>query len=59
VAKLIHKDLEVYSFKTSDAFYDWLGKNHERESGFWLRYYEKGTEIVSIVHTDAVDTALC
>jgi len=59
MAKLIYKDLEIASFKSKDAFYRWLGKNHEREIGFWLRYYKKGTDVPSVVHTDAVDLALC
>ena len=57
--KLFHKELEVHSFKTKDAFYTWLGKNHKRELGFWLRYFKKGSEIASILPTDAVDVALC
>jgi len=59
VAKLIHKDLDVFAFKSKDAFCNWLGKNHEREIGFWLRYYKKGTDVPSVDHSDAVDIALC
>lgn len=56
---LTHKDLPVYSFETKEEFYDWLSVNHANDSPFWLRYFKKASNIPSIVHTEAVDAALC
>jgi uncharacterized protein YdeI (YjbR/CyaY-like superfamily) len=56
---LLHKDLPVISFTDSQAFYDWLAQNHTQTTGFWLRYFKKASGVKTIVHTDAVDMALC
>ena len=56
---MTHKDLPIVSFTTADEFYTWLSKHHDTEKGFWLRYYKKGSGKPTIVHTDAVDVALC
>jgi len=59
VTKLLHKDLQVYSFKTQDEFYDWLSKNYQNDVSFWLRLYKKHTSVTSVSYSDAVDVALC
>ena len=56
---LTYKDLPVVSFKTQEAFYEWLGKHNESQKSFWMRYYKKGTNKPCLAHTDAVDVALC
>ena len=56
---MTHKDLPVVSFTNADEFYSWLSKHHDTEKAFWLRYYKKGSQKPTIVHTDAVDVALC
>lgn len=55
----IHKDLPVYSFESKGDFYQWMSTEHTRETGFWLRYFKKHSPRKTIVHTDAVDVALC
>ena len=54
---MTHKDLPVVSFTNADEFYSWLSKHHDTEKAFWLRYYKKGSQKPTIVHTDAVDVA--
>jgi uncharacterized protein YdeI (YjbR/CyaY-like superfamily) len=56
---LTHKDLPVLSFPDSHEMYVWLAQNHNQTTGFWLRYYKKGSGIATVVHTNAVDMALC
>lgn len=56
---MTHKDLPVFSFATADEFYAWLSKHHDTEKGFWLRYFKKASGKATIMHTDAVDVALC
>jgi uncharacterized protein YdeI (YjbR/CyaY-like superfamily) len=38
---------------------DWLDDHHASEPEVWLVYYRKGTGVPSIVHSDALDEALC
>lgn len=56
---LYHKDLPVYSFENAQYFWDWLSKNHEIKTGFWLRFYKKATNKISIQYGEAVEVALC
>ena len=58
-SEFIHKDLPVYSFKTEADFLNWLSKNHDTLSGFWLHFYKKATNIPSVNYSEAVDVALC
>lgn len=59
VSEFMHKELPVYSFETEQDFYDWISKNHEKQKGFWMRYYKKKTNIPGIQVGEAVDVALC
>ncbi len=59
MSKLIHKDLEVFSFESKADFYNWLGENYAREAGFWLRYFKVNSGKKSIIYNDSVDVALC
>jgi uncharacterized protein YdeI (YjbR/CyaY-like superfamily) len=56
---LTYRDLPVVSFESEQDFDTWLAANHEKEKGFWLRYYKKGSNIPTIRHDQAVDVALC
>ena len=46
-------------FESSDAFRDWLRKNHDRSSGLWLKIAKKGSEFRSVSYAEALDQALC
>ncbi|MEI6169974.1 MAG: hypothetical protein WCP56_03175 [Candidatus Saccharibacteria bacterium] len=59
VSEFTHKDLPVYSFKTETDFLNWLSKNHDISTGFWLHFYKKATNIPSVDYPEAVDVALC
>lgn len=56
---MTHKDLSVLTFTTAAEFYVWLAEHHDKETAFWLRYFKKSTGKPTILHTDAVDVALC
>ena len=58
-SEFTHKDLPVYSFKTEADYLNWLSKNHEISTGFWLHFYKKATKIPSVGYSEAVDVALC
>lgn len=56
---LTHKGLPVISFESEKEFDTWLSLHHTEESGFWLRYFKKGSNQLTITHSQAVDVALC
>jgi uncharacterized protein YdeI (YjbR/CyaY-like superfamily) len=56
---LIHKDLPVISFTSEAEFDTWLSQHYTDTTGFWLRYYKKGSNRETIIHDKAVDVALC
>lgn len=57
--KLTHKDLPVYSFETEEDFWNWLSKNYQQSTSFWLRFYKKESKVPSIHYDEAIDVALC
>jgi uncharacterized protein YdeI (YjbR/CyaY-like superfamily) len=57
--KLTHKDLPIYSFETEEDFWNWLSKNYQQSTSFWLRFYKKESKVPSIHYDEAVDVALC
>jgi uncharacterized protein YdeI (YjbR/CyaY-like superfamily) len=52
-------ELEVLSFRTSNAFEKWLAKNHNKVTGIWLRFFKKDSGVTSVTYKEAVDEALC
>ncbi len=50
---------KVHEFKTADAFYEWLGKHHDRESEVWIRIHKVGSGLASITPKQAIDVVLC
>ena len=51
--------MKIVSFKSSRDFRLWLGKNHNRADGIWLRVYKKGSGVASVGYPEALDQALC
>jgi uncharacterized protein YdeI (YjbR/CyaY-like superfamily) len=52
-------DLPIMAFASAREFELWLGREHARSSGSWLKFAKKssGHETVSV--TEAIDIALC
>ncbi|MBL8546984.1 MAG: YdeI/OmpD-associated family protein [Hyphomonadaceae bacterium] len=50
---------KVRSFKTADAFYTWLSKNHAREDELWIKIHKAGSGLTSITAKEAIDVVLC
>jgi uncharacterized protein YdeI (YjbR/CyaY-like superfamily) len=46
-------------FATQAAWADWLGKNHRKSRGLWLRLAKKGSRLQSITYAQALQVALC
>src|SRR5690606_33522958 len=49
----------IKSFRTSDAFARWLGKQHAKTDELWLRIFKKASGVPSITYAEALDVALC
>ena len=52
-------DLPIKSFKTEDAFAQWLESNHTKSRGIWLRIAKKDSGLSSVTYAQALDVALC
>jgi uncharacterized protein YdeI (YjbR/CyaY-like superfamily) len=50
---------KVREFKNADAFYKWLGKNHDRADEVWIKIHKLGSGLKSITPKEAIDVALC
>ncbi len=50
---------EVIAFASSREWERWLSKNGSRAEGLWLRFYKKGSGIMSVTYDEALDGALC
>jgi uncharacterized protein YdeI (YjbR/CyaY-like superfamily) len=52
-------EFDVIECPTAVAWERWLGKNHARARGVWLRFFKKRSKVASIEHADALNAALC
>lgn len=50
---------KVKTFKTGDAFYKWLAKNHAKEQELWIKIHKVGSGLTSITPKEAIDAVLC
>jgi uncharacterized protein YdeI (YjbR/CyaY-like superfamily) len=56
----VHVDpAKVREFANADAFYKWLGKNHDKADELWIKIHKKGSGLPSITPTEAIDVVLC
>jgi uncharacterized protein YdeI (YjbR/CyaY-like superfamily) len=52
-------DYPIKSFPNQKSFRDWLGKNHAKTNGLWLRFYKKASGKKALTRIEALDEALC
>jgi uncharacterized protein YdeI (YjbR/CyaY-like superfamily) len=57
--KLSKSEYPELFFETPAEWRDWLEQNHSLEKGVWLRFYKKGSGVVSLNYSGALDEALC
>lgn len=50
---------KVREFETAGAFYEWLGKNHDRADEVWIKIHKVGSGLASITPKEAIDVVLC
>jgi uncharacterized protein YdeI (YjbR/CyaY-like superfamily) len=46
-------------FATQKGWATWLGKNHRKADGLWLRLAKKGSTLRSVSYQEALEIALC
>jgi uncharacterized protein YdeI (YjbR/CyaY-like superfamily) len=46
-------------FATQAVWAMWLGKNHRKSAGLWLRLAKKGSGLRSVTYGEALEVALC
>jgi uncharacterized protein YdeI (YjbR/CyaY-like superfamily) len=49
----------VKSFKSAEAFRAWMGQEHGRCPGVWVRFFKKASGEKSVTYAEALDVALC
>ena len=50
---------KIHEFKDADAFYEWLGENHDRTDEIWIRIHKVSSGLASITPKEAIDVVLC
>ncbi|MBV8818913.1 MAG: YdeI/OmpD-associated family protein [Acidobacteriaceae bacterium] len=50
---------EALSFANEKAWAKWLGANHDKSAGAWLRLTKKGSSAKSLMYAQALEVALC
>jgi uncharacterized protein YdeI (YjbR/CyaY-like superfamily) len=59
MAPIVPDPKKIKSFKTEDAFEQWMRKNHGKETEIWLRIYKKASGVPSVDNVRALDVVLC
>jgi len=59
ITKTEKTDFPILFFESQEEWRTWLEQNHNVAKGVWLRFYKKGTGIVSLTYPGALDEALC
>ena len=52
-------EIPTHEFESALDWSKWLVEHHSREEGIWLRFFKKGSGVVSINYDEALDEALC
>lgn len=50
---------KIREFEDAEAFYRWLGKNHDSADEVWIRIHKTGSGLASITPKEAIDVVLC
>lgn len=50
---------KVRTFKDAESFYNWLGKNRDKQDEVWIKIHKVGSGLQSITPKEAIDVVLC
>ena len=56
--KAARTDLPTLTFDTPETFEAWMGEEHERSPGVWLKIAKAGAEETSVTYAEALEVAL-
>lgn len=59
MAPVLVDPTRVREFVDFDAFYAWLGQNHDREPEVWIKIHKVKSGLASITPVQAIDAVLC
>lgn len=59
MAPFVVNEANVREFRTADAFYAWLSKNHDKADEVWIKIHKKASGLPSITALEAIDVVLC
>ena len=59
MAPMVVDPAKVRTFEDKASFYDWLGRNHDRETELWIRVFKVKSGVASITIPETIDVALC
>lgn len=59
MAPVIVDESKIREFKAVDAFYEWLGKNHDKADELWIKIHKVDSGRASITPKEAIDLCLC
>lgn len=59
MAPIIVDPEKIREFKTADAFYKWLGRNHDAQKEIWIKIHKVDSGLTSITPIEAIDVCLC
>lgn len=52
-------EYQIIKFKDSAQWQKWLDAHHDSIDGVWLRFYKKGSGVMSVSYAQALDVSLC
>lgn len=55
----VKTDIEIVAFQSAIDWERWLGGNHAKSVGIWLRFFKKGSTTASVKYEEALTIALC
>lgn len=50
---------KIREFEDAEAFYRWLGENHDSADEVWIKIHKTGSGLASITPKEAIDVVLC
>ncbi|WPZ14560.1 YdeI/OmpD-associated family protein [Nitratireductor rhodophyticola] len=59
MAPVVVDPAKIREFPDADAFYAWLGENHDRADEIWIKIHKKASGLKSITPVEAIDVCLC
>lgn len=51
--------MAMREFKTTENFYKWLARNHDKADEVWIKIHKVGSGLKSITPKEAIDVVLC